>query len=118
MLVERGMRLKARRLVLVTAFSIRGYLFREEGKFNPKGIVRGPWDAYPMTFTIARLLWRQRDNIVRRLKEALQLPGRFAGSGIGQLPEVGVMVADPRATENVLLMLSAHPYHWHLEPEE
>lgn len=104
-------------MVLVTAFGTRGYLFREEGKFNPKGIVRGPWDAYPMTFTVARLLWRQRDNIVRRLREALQLPGRLMGGGIGPLPEVGVMVADPRRPEKILLMLSAHPYHWHLEPE-
>jgi len=108
-------------IVLVTSFGPQGYLFREEGKFDPKGIVRGPWDAYPMTFTVARLLWRQRDNIVKRLRETLLIPGgaRVAGKhGVRftrPLPDVGVMVSDPRKPERVLLMLSSHPYHWHLQ---
>lgn len=101
-------------IVLVTSFGPKGYLFQEEGKFDPKGIVRGPWDAYPMTFTIARLLWRQRDNVVKRLRETLFLPRYPKVGGIGPLPEVGVMVNDPRRREKVLLMISAHPYHWHL----
>jgi hypothetical protein len=52
--------------VFATYFSQHGFLFEEEQKFDPRGIVRGPWDAYPMTFTICRLLWRQRDNLVKR----------------------------------------------------
>lgn len=108
-------------IVLMTAFGPRGYLFKEEGKFDPKGIVKGPWDAYPMAFTVARLLWRQRDNITKRLRDFLLVPGSVGGSGrsshwrLGQpLPEVGIMVSDPRMPGQVLLMLSAHPYHWHV----
>jgi len=111
-----GEKIEISAIVLVTAFGNKGYLFQAEGKFDPK-VVKGPWDAYPMTFTVARLLWRQRDNIVRRLRETLLLPGRIAGGGIGPLPEVGVMVADPRMPEKILLMLSARPYHWYLEPD-
>lgn len=33
--------------VFATLFSQQGFLFKEEGKFDPHGIVRGPWDAYP-----------------------------------------------------------------------
>jgi len=108
-------------IVLVTSFGPNGYLFREEGKFDPKRIVRGPWDAYPMTFTVARLLWRQRDNIVRRLRELILVPGEVrVGTGRFErfsrpLPEVGVMVSDPHRPDDILLMLSSHPYHWHLE---
>lgn len=110
-------------IVLVTSFGPKGYLFQEEGKFDPAGIVKGPWDAYPMTFTVARLLWRQRDNIVKRLRDVLHVPEAAKGGGYrhvprltGPLPEVGVMVANPRRPTEVLLMLSAHPYHWQLRP--
>jgi len=109
-------------IVLVTSFGPKGYLFREEGKFDPKGIVKGPWDAYPMTFTVARLLWRQRDNIVKRMREMLLVPGVVRTGGqqaarlAGRLPDVGVMVRDPRKPDRVLLMVSSHPYHWHLQP--
>lgn len=68
-------------IVLVTSFGPRGHLFKEEAKFDPRGIVHGPWDAYPMTFTVARLLWRQRDNIVKRLRELLLVPGGVASPG-------------------------------------
>ena len=86
--------------VFARFFSQRGFLFMEEGKFNPRGIVQGPWDAYPMTFTISRLLWRQKDNLVKRfeilsgiprvekkLRDNLR-PGR-------PIPEVGVLVQNP-----------------------
>ncbi len=102
---------------LATPHGPRGYLFQQEGNFDPKGIVRGPWDAYPMTFAVARLLWWQRDNIVRRLRETPLSPRLPSGLQISSLPEAGMIVSDPRASTKVLLMLSAHPYHWHLEDE-
>lgn len=35
-------------IVLTTSYAPEGWLFQEEGKFDPKGIVRGPWGAYYM----------------------------------------------------------------------
>ena len=105
-------------IVLATGYSPEGYLFEAEGKFDPQGIVRGPWDAYPMTFTIARLLWRQRDNILKRYQALVGLPrirGRLAARQIGlPVPEVGLLVKEPGTDDRLLLMLSAPPYHWHL----
>lgn len=110
--------------VLATSFSVEGYLFGAEGKFDPRGIVHGPWDAYPMTFTIARLLWRQRDNIVKRTQSLALLPGveRRAAAAVriqrageaDRLPAVGVLIAEPGSRDGVRLMLSRHPYHWRL----
>lgn len=106
--------------VFATLFSRHGFLFKEEEKFNPHSIVRGPWDAYPMTFTISRLLWRQKENLVkrfqilsgipkveRRLKGKLH-PGR-------PIPEIGLLVRPPSKERGVLLMLSENPYHWRFE---
>jgi hypothetical protein len=113
--------------VLATSFSKEGYLFGAEGKFDPRGIVRGPWDAYPMTFTIARLLWRQRDNIIKRIQSLAHLPSvdrrlapgaRIQGAReADRLPAVGVLVAEPRSKDSARLMLSRHPYHWRLEAQ-
>lgn len=103
-------------IVLATAFSPSGYLFEAEGKFDPTDIVLGPWDAHPMTFTIARLLWRQGDNALKRYRALVGLPRaerRFGSGAAGQkFPEVGVLVREPGQRERVLLMLSAPPYHW------
>lgn len=106
--------------VFATFFSMQGFLFGEEGKFNPKGIVRGPWDAYPMTFTISRLLWRQKDNFVKRFKVLSKIPKverKMKGTiHTGRhLPEIGVLVRNPTKKQGVLLMLSKNPYHWHFE---
>jgi len=106
--------------VFATFFSQHGFLFKEEGKFDPRGIVRGPWDAYPMTFTISRLLWRQKDNLVKRFqvlsgipKVEKKLKGKLhAGRPI---PEIGVLVRHPTDKQGVRLMLSEHPYHWQFE---
>ena len=108
--------------VFATFFSQQGFLFKEEGKFNPRGIVRGPWDAYPMTFTISRLLWRQKDNLVKRFqilsgipKIERKLKGKLhAGRPI---PEIGVLIRHPTDKQGVLLMLSENPYHWRFESE-
>ena len=108
--------------VFATFFSQQGFLFKEEGKFNPRGIVRGPWDAYPMTFTISRLLWRQKDNLVKRFqilsgipKIERKLKGKLhAGRPI---PEIGVLIRHPTDKQGVLLMLSENPYHWRFEGE-
>ncbi|NLG83760.1 MAG: hypothetical protein GX493_03925 [Firmicutes bacterium] len=109
--------------VLATYFSREGFLFAEEGKFEPHGIVRGPWDAYPMTFTISRLLWRQRDNLVKRFRTLLGIPkiDRRCHSPLKMersIPHIGVLVQDPAKAGRILLMLSEHPYHWHLEGSE
>lgn len=104
-----------------TLFSRQGYLFEQEGKFNPRGIVRGPWDAYPMTFTISRLLWRQKDNLVKRFQSLGAIPKvdrklKGAIAPVRPIPEIGVLVLDPRIEGTVLLMLSRNPYHWRLSP--
>ena len=107
--------------VFATLFSERGFLFEGEGKFDPRGIVRGPWDAYPMTFTISRLLWRQKDNLVKRLQALSGIP-RVEKKLKGTLhsarptPEIGVIVKNP-ANERVRLMLSESPYHWQFGSE-
>lgn len=108
--------------VFATLFSQQGFLFEGEGKFDPRGIVRGPWDAYPMTFTISRLLWRQKDNLVKRFQSLSGIPkverslanGKvlFAGRSI---PEIGVLVRNPTGKRSVRLMLSKNPYHWRFE---
>jgi len=108
--------------VLATFFSQYGYLFKEEGKFDPHGIVRGPWDAYPMTFTISRLLWRQKDNLLKRFRSLSGIPKierklskqkkLFTARAI---PEIGVLIQDPTHKGSVRLMLSENPYHWRFE---
>lgn len=106
--------------VFATFFSQQGFLFKEEGKFSPRGIVWGPWDAYPMTFTISRLLWRQKDNLVKRFqilsgipKVERKLKGKlYPGRPI---PEIGVLVRNPTNKQGVLLMLSENPYHWQFD---
>jgi hypothetical protein len=106
--------------VLATFFSSQGFLFEEEEKFEPRGIVKGPWDAYPMTFTISRLLWRQKDNLVKRLQTLAGIPKVEKGLR-GRLhvertvPEVGVLVKNPTGKQGVRLMLSKNPYHWRFE---
>jgi len=106
--------------VFATFFSKQGFLFKEEGKFEPHGIVRGPWDAYPMTFTISRLLWRQKVNLVKRFQTLTVIPkvekklnGRLS-AGM-QIPEIGILVRKPSHKHDVLLMLSENPYHWRFE---
>ncbi|MCD6193617.1 MAG: hypothetical protein J7L26_09145 [Candidatus Aminicenantes bacterium] len=106
--------------VFATFFSKQGFLFKEEGKFEPHGIVRGPWDAYPMTFTISRLLWRQKVNLVKRFQTLTGIPkvekklkGRLS-AGM-QIPEIGILVRKPSHKHDVLLMLSENPYHWRFE---
>jgi hypothetical protein len=44
--------------VFATLFSRKGFLFRDKGKFNPHKILKGPWDAYHITFTISTGLKR------------------------------------------------------------
>jgi len=108
--------------VLATFFSQYGYLFKEEGKFDPRGIVQGPWDAYPMTFTIARLLWRQKDNLLKRFRSLSGIPKverRLSKqkklSTTRAIPEIGVLIQDPTHKGSVRLMLSENPYHWRFE---
>jgi len=102
--------------VFATFFSKEGFLFQEEGKFDFK-VVRGPWDAHPMTFTIARLLWRQKDNLVRRFQHMSGIPKverRLKGKLFSDryIPEIGVLVRHLSRERNILLMLSRHPFHW------
>ena len=107
--------------VLATLFSKEGYLFKEEGKFDPRGIVKGPWDAYPMTFTIARLLWRQKDNLLKRFHSLSGIPkierklSKQRKVHIRSTPEVGVLIKNPTNKTGVRLMLSKNPYHWQFE---
>jgi hypothetical protein len=108
--------------VFATLFSRDGYLFAEEGKFDPRAVVRGPWDAYPMTFTISRLLWRQKDNTLKRMQTLAAIPKierkLKATVSVGKrLPEIGVLVRDPTDDKAILLMLSKNPYHWHLQAD-
>ncbi|GEM_PF-2175239 len=108
--------------VFATLFSQQGFLFEQEGKFDPRGIVRGPWDAYPMTFTISRLLWRQRDNLVKRFQILSGIPKvetKLRGKLHAGRPilEIGVLIQNPIAEQEVRLMLSERPYHWRFEPE-
>ncbi len=103
--------------VFATLFSIDGYLFKEENKFSPYNIVKGPWDSYPMTFTISRLLWRQKDNIVKRYRLLCGIP-KIEKKLLGnlytwrQIPEIGVIVKELHDKKSVRLMLSKNPYHW------
>lgn len=108
--------------VLATFFSQYGYLFKEEGKFDPRHIVRGPWDAYPMTFTIARILWRQKDNLIKRFHSLSGIPKierklskQKKLSTVRPAPEIGVLIRDPVHTQGIRLMLSKNPYHWRFE---
>ncbi|MEW6423668.1 MAG: hypothetical protein AB1523_02820 [Bacillota bacterium] len=113
-----GKNVQVAAFVFATFFSQQGYLFEEEGKFDPRGIVRGPWDAHPMTFTISRLMWRQKDNLVKRFQVLMGLPKverRLSGTAVVRpFPDVGVLVREP-AGDGVRLMLSVHPYHWQFE---
>ena len=113
--------------VFATFFSKQGFLFKEERKFKekdkkvgPPKIVKGPWDAYPMTFTISRLLWRQKDNLVKRFqflsgipKVERKLKGKL--NPAKPVPEIGILVCHPIVKQGVLLMLSKNPYHWRFE---
>ena len=113
-------RIEIAAFVFATFFSQQGYLFKEEGKFDPRHIVRGPWDAYPMTFTVARLLWRQKDNLVKRFQILSGIPKveRKLRKNLRperSIPETGVLIRKPVGGQSVLLMLSESPYHWRFE---
>jgi hypothetical protein len=104
-----------------THFSRQGFLWEAEGKFEPHGIVKGPFDAYPTTFTLARLLWRQRDNLLRRFQQLSGLPKieRRLRPGLNPLretPETGILVRKPGVEGPVILMVPPAPYHWRFEP--
>ena len=108
--------------VLATFFSQYGYLFKGEGKFDPRNIVRGPWDSHPMTFTISRLLWRQKDNLLKQFRSLSGIPKierklskQHKLSPIRVAPEVGVLIQDPINKSGVRLMLSKNPYHWRFD---
>lgn len=107
--------------VLATHFSPDGYLFREEGKFDWRVVKMGPWDSYPMTFTIARLLWRQKDNILKRYQHLATIPKlekqMSRKIAIRPIPDIGVLInhPNPAKADQTLLMLSENPYHWMFE---
>lgn len=110
-------RIQISAFVYATFFSKQGFLFKEEGKFDPHRIVKGPWDAYPMTFTISRLLWRQKDNLVKRFHMLSGIP-RVERKiddkicAVREIPEIGVLIKHPTEKDKVRLMLSQNPYHW------
>jgi len=109
--------------VFATFFSKQGFLFKEEGKFNPRRIVKGPWDAFPMTFTISRLLWRQKDNLIKRFRMLSGIPKveRRINAEIcagREIPEIGVLIRHPTVKDEIRLMLSQHPYHWKFKPSQ
>ena len=102
-----------------TLFSQQGFLFEGERKFDPRGIARGPRDAHPMTFTISPLLWRQKDNLVKRFQSLSGIPKVERNLGerkvllVGRaIPEIGILVRNPSDKGAVRLMLSKHPYRW------
>jgi len=73
-----------------------------------------------MTFAISRLLWRQKDNLVKKFQFLSGIPrverslkGKF--NPARPIPEIGVLVCHPTAKQGVLLMLSKNPYHWRFE---
>ena len=75
-----------------------------------------------MTFTIARLLWRQKDNLIKRFHSLSGIPKieRKLSKGkrisvVRPAPEIGVLIQDPAYRDSVQLMLSKNPYHWRLE---
>ncbi len=104
---------------LVTDFSPKGYLFKEEGQFNYKIVKRGGWEAYPITFTYSRLLWREKSNIERRINALFGIPGiekKLKGKKRKLNAQVGVLVNHPNPNKRgILLMTSENPYHWNLK---
>ncbi|MGB4644459.1 MAG: hypothetical protein WBH76_01010 [Dictyoglomaceae bacterium] len=73
-----------------------------------------------MTFTISRLLWRQKDNIVKRFQALSGIPkveknlkGKLSGGR--PIPEVGVLILNPTDKHEIRLMLSENPYNWRFE---
>ena len=75
-----------------------------------------------MTFTIARLLLRQKDDFLRRFRGLFGIPKieRKLSKGkklsvVGCAAEPGVLIQDPVHTDRVRLMLSENPYHWRFE---
>jgi hypothetical protein len=104
---------------LTTNFSPKGYLFAGEGQFHWKVVKQGGFEAYPATFTFSRLLWRQRDNVVKRARGLTELPSADrklkASIHAPEVPNVGVLVAHPNpAKGGLLLMISEMPWHWEL----
>jgi hypothetical protein len=107
--------------VVATRFSRRGFLWEAEGKFQPERIVKGPFDAHPNTFSVSRLLWRQRDNLLKRLQQLSAVPGierrlREGPQPHRSGPQVGVLVQEPTGKGHVILMVPPAPYHWRFEP--
>jgi hypothetical protein len=107
--------------VLATHFSPNGYLFQQECNLSWQVVKKGPWDSYPMTFTIARLLWRQKDNLIKRCQSLVSIPKieKRTSSRImtRPIPDVGVLVKHPNPAKKgqTLLMLSENPYHWRFD---
>lgn len=114
-----GQSIEIASFVFATLFSKEGYLFQEEGKLGTE-MVKKPWDAYPLTFTISRLLWRQKDNMVKRLRVLSGIPKvekkiKRNLCPDRAIPEVGILTRNPSDKNRVRLMLSKHPYNWKFE---
>ena len=99
--------------VLATNFSPQGYLWEDE-KENPPTRVkggRGGWDCRLTTFTFVRLLWRQRDNLLKRILGITEIP-RLLPWRIRkrEFPEVGVLIRHPVKKNKVIIWTTENGY--------
>jgi len=91
---------------LATNCSPDGYLYVDEGKFSYEVKAGGGWLAHPCTYTFARLLWRQRDNLLKRMHELVTVPGVEMGKRFSlqvEPPHVGVLVNHPKHGRPILM---------------
>lgn len=110
-----GSSIQVQALALATDFSPKGYLFKEERRM-PKNMVKaGGWDATPSTFTFVRLLWRQRDNILKRIVGMTETPlhlDRFPWKIRKRgFPEVAVLIRHPTKESKLILWTTENAYH-------
>ncbi|KPV64461.1 MAG: hypothetical protein AOA66_0152 [Candidatus Bathyarchaeota archaeon BA2] len=68
-------------------------------------IRRGGWDSYPATATFVRLLWRQRDNLLKRILGITEIPRSLRPWRIRkrEFPEVAVLIRHPVKENKVIL---------------
>lgn len=106
-------------IALATNFSEQGYLFKQESKkFKPK-IIEGEREFGPMTFSILKLLGKQRTRILNTLRDLTLIPisqKTFEKSlSKKSRPDVGVLVMNlGKGKPSPVLMISEPPYYWYL----
>lgn len=107
---------------LATNFSSQGYIYEGEEKFSHKTIKETNLkrEFYPITFSLSRLLGRQKTEIINNIMDLNKIPdvGKRVDNHIrpwGQDPEVGILTKFLKNSGQVNLLTSKSPFYYRVD---